>query len=149
MPYTFVGCNFYSNVQFVSPLFNIGNCKFVNCVFPTSGTGVIDYQNKLIQNGVQSITYSSGGNISTSPLASVTNVTLNGSPGIVYAQNAQLGIPFTIIVTQGVAGNYTITWGSAFATSPAIPAPTVTAGATSVYTFVNDGTLTYLVGCQK
>jgi hypothetical protein len=147
IPYTFVGCNFLSDLKLASPLFG-GYINLINCIF-ASGKGVLDYSDNLTTNGIANLgSFSGGGGLTLPQFATVAKVTLTSNVGVVYAENGFAGNKYTVIVTQDAVGSRTITWGAAFASSPAIPAPTATANAVTTYTFVSDGTLNYLVGYQ-
>jgi hypothetical protein len=145
IPYAFVGCTFLSDITVASSSFLAQDLALVNCIFAT-GKGVVDYNSKRTVEGVYALGNASGG-ITIPKFAHVATMTLTGNVTAVYLESTSQTVrPVTLIVTQDGTGSHTITWGSQFAASPAIPAPTATASATTTYTFMGDGTVNYLIG---
>lgn len=148
IPYTFIGCNFLSDIDIPSTTFNSQYLNLTNCNF-ASTFGVINYNNQKVVAGVLDLGTTTSAAITVSTFADLVKVTIDRNITVVYEEevNAVNG-QVTILVTQDAVGSRTITWGSNFASAPTIPAPTSTANATSSYTFVSDGTLFYLTSFQ-
>jgi hypothetical protein len=75
---------------------------------------------------------------------SLFNVTLAQNGGIAAPTNATAGSVFTILVTQNATGGFTLAWDPAYKwTGATTPTTSVTAGRTSRFDFVSNGTNYY------
>ena len=148
IPYTFVGCNFLSNLKINSSSFSGQYLNLTNCNF-ASGQGVLSYENDLVQNGVYVAGTVSAGSVTFPAFANLIQVTLGGNISVVYDENNFPDSKITIIVTQDATGSRTITWGSEFSNLPPIPSPNSVAGSKTVYNFISNGTVFYLTSSQQ
>ena len=144
--YVFNGCSFYSDITIPSATFQSQSLALTGNTF-SSGKGVINYSGQKTVNGLYAVGTTTSSGITFPAFASMGTVTIDRNIGAIYVESAtQTTKQFTLLITQDGTGSHTINWsGTSFANVSGIPQPTATAGATSAYTFVADGSLYNLV----
>jgi hypothetical protein len=146
--YAFYGCYFQSDISIVSSTMK-GSDLILSGTNFGAGRGVVNYSGHRVINGIFYIGTTTSSSITISAFADFATVTINQNISVVYEEEVSSPIgTVSILVTQDAVGGRTITWGSSFSNSPTIPAPTATANAKSMYTFISDGFLFYLKSFQ-
>ncbi|MBO9518977.1 MAG: hypothetical protein J7493_13005 [Porphyrobacter sp.] len=150
IPYTFDTCTFFSDVEIASDTFRKESLSLINCIF-SPGKGVIDFEGNLTTNGLFEKGRSHEDSIVLPRFADLIRVTLNENVNSVFANGiSKKGDKITLLVTQDDSGKRTINFASSgnFSDQPTIPQPNTAPNSTTVYSFISDGSLYYLVGIQ-
>jgi hypothetical protein len=148
IPYSFIACNFLSNIEIASSTFSGQYLNLTNCNF-ASTFGVLNYNNLLTTNGRYLAGTVAITAITIPAYANFVQVTLGVNVNTVFAENLYMNSEMTVIVTQDATGGRTLTWGGGqFINLPVIPAPNSAPGTKTVYTFIGDGTYFYLKSAQ-
>lgn len=148
IPYTFINCQFDSDIEIPSATFNKESLSLINCRM-AAGHHVLDlYPNNVTIQGMFTSTTVTANTLVFPRFANVMKQTLTANVNAFFAEGiTKEGDEITVIVTQDGTGGRTLNWAGSgqFSAQPAIPAPAAGANAITTYTFKSDGALYYMV----